>query len=422
MNDLELVCSYDELEQVIKYIEKSFNSDKNSDKQWENIVNLVNYLKKYNIKLGAIECEKILDSSDKMMDTLYALFLAETLLRVNRYPELSNLVQLYSIRTGNELDKDIDHKMYDGREGSDIDLIKLYLNEIGDYSILTREQEIELISQGNDGRRKLCEHNLKLVVSIAKGYRGNGLPLGDLIQCGNEGLVLASKKFSPDKGCKFSTYATYWVKQCITRGIADKSRTIRIPVHIHENIIKIKKAINSYKMDNGGCEPSDVELAEMLDLTVEKIEIAKKCMDITISLSTPINGGEEGSDTELAELLEDETSNVDSAIDDIFMRDFIDAFRNTDKITDREKKVLLLRFGFYDNKKYTLEEIAIMYGVTRERVRQIELRALRRLQKEFINMFGISCDAQKNLARQKLLSRGYDDIFCDGVYLGRCNR
>ena len=154
----------------------------------------------------------------------------------------------------------------DSRDGNDIDLIKLYLNEIGDYSILTKEEELELISQGEEGRRKLCEHNLKLVVSIAKTYRGNGLPLGDLIQFGNEGLVVASKKFASNKGCKFSTYATYWVKQCITRGIADRSRTIRIPVHIHENIIRMKKAINLYKMQNGGYDPNNEELAKMLDL------------------------------------------------------------------------------------------------------------------------------------------------------------
>ena len=141
MNDLELVCTEEELNKVISYIDKSFNTIKNSDRQFDNITNLANFLKKNNIRLGAIECEKILDSSNKINETFYTLYLAETLLRVNKFPELVNLVQLYSIRTGNELEKDIDHKMYgDSRDGNDIDLIKLYLNEIGDYSILTKEE------------------------------------------------------------------------------------------------------------------------------------------------------------------------------------------------------------------------------------------------------------------------------------------
>ena len=378
----------------------------------------VNFLRKHDIKLGAIECEKILDSSKKINDTLYALYLAETLLRVNRYPELTNLVQLYSIRTGYELEKDVDDKMYgDSRDGNDIDLIKLYLNEIGDYPILTKEQEVELISQGDEGRRKLCEYNLKLVVSIAKTYQGNGLSLGDLIQCGNEGLVIASKKFDSKKGCKFSTYATYWVKQAITRGIADKSRTIRIPVHVHDTILRIKKFTNLYKMQNGGYEPSDAELAEMLNVSVQKIEIAKKCMDITVSLSTPVMGGEEGGDSELGDFIEDERYSVDDTINNIFMSDFFNAFLKSTRVSERDKKILLLRNGFYNNKKCTLEEIASMYGVTRERVRQIELNALRRLQKEFINKFGISCDADVNIAKQSL-----DGIYDDGVYFCRSLR
>ena len=426
MNDLELVCTEEELNKVISYIDKSFNTSKNSDRQFDNITNLANFLKKNNIRLGAIECEKILDSSKKINETFYTLYLAETLLRVNKYPELANLVQLYSIRTGNELEKDIDHKMYgDSRDGNDIDLIKLYLNEIGDYSILTKEEELELISQGEEGRRKLCEHNLKLVVSIAKTYRGNGLPLGDLIQFGNEGLVVASKKFASNKGCKFSTYATYWVKQCITRGIADRSRTIRIPVHIHENIIRMKKAINLYKMQNGGYDPNNEELAKMLDLSVEKIELAKKCMDITVSLSAPIGAGEDGADTELGELIEDERLNFDNTMDDMIIRDFMSKFMSTTRISERDKKILMLRNGFYNNKKYTLEEIGAMYGVTRERIRQIELQALRKLQKDIVigsfdPKFDVMCDAEVAHARKML--NGYNDVYDDGIYFGGYRR
>ena len=426
MNDLELVCTEEELNKVISYIDKSFNTIKNSDRQFDNITNLANFLKKNNIRLGAIECEKILDSSNKINETFYTLYLAETLLRVNKFPELVNLVQLYSIRTGNELEKDIDHKMYgDSRDGNDIDLIKLYLNEIGDYSILTKEEELELINQGEEGRRKLCEHNLKLVVSIAKTYRGNGLPLGDLIQYGNEGLVVASKKFDSNKGCKFSTYATYWVKQCITRGIADRSRTIRIPVHIHENIIRMKKAINLYKMQNGGYGPNNEELAKMLDLSVEKIEIAKKCMDITVSLSTPVGGGEDGTDTELGELIEDERLNFDNTMDDMMIRDFMSKFMSTTRISERDKKILMLRNGFYNNKKYTLEEIGAMYGVTRERIRQIELHALRKLQKDIVigsfdPKFDVMCDAE--VAHARKLLKGYNDVYDDGIYFGGYRR
>lgn len=398
MKDLELVCSKEQIEDVINYIEKYFDNSNDSNKQFTNFVNLVLFLKKHKINLGVIECEKILDSSSKLNDSFYTLYLAEILIRLNRYPELNNLVQMYIIKTGNEVEKDIDHKMYgDRRDGNDIDLLKLYLNEIGDYKILTREEEIDLIKQGEIGRKKLCEHNLKLVVSIAKGYRGNGLPMGDLIQYGNEGLVLASKKFDLSKQCKFSTYATFWVRQCITRGIADRSRTIRIPVYVHENIIKIKKAINSYQMENYGLEPSNIELANMLDLSIEKIEIAKKWMDNTLSLSTPIQNGED-SDTELGELIEDEKFTMDSTVDDFILKDFMDKFFNTSRIREKDKKVLMLRNGFFNNRKYTLEEIAQMYGVTRERIRQIESKAIRKLQRDsVIASFDPKYDAMHDL-------------------------
>ena len=394
------------------YIEKHFDNSSDSNKQFANFVNLALFLKKRKISLGVIECEKILDFSSELNDSFYTLYLAEILIRLNRYPELKNLVQMYIIKTGNEPEKDIDHKMYGDRyNGNDIDLLKLYLNEIGDYKILTKEEEIKLINQGEAGRIKLCEHNLKLVVSIAKGYKGNGLPMGDLIQYGNEGLVLASKKFDLNKQCKFSTYATFWVRQCITRGIADRSRTIRIPVHVHENIIRIKKAINAYQIENSGLEPSNIELASMLDLSVEKIEIAKKWMDNTLSLSTPVQNGEDN-DTELGELIEDENSTMDSTIDDILIKDFIDKFLSTSRIKDKDKKVLMLRNGFFNNRKYTLEEIAQMYGVTRERIRQIELKAIRKLQKDSVfASFDPKYDAMHDL-----------DVYYDRQYIRSLSR
>ena len=326
-----------------------------------------------------------------------------------------------------ELDKDIDDKMYSSstRDGADIDLIKLYLNDIGNYPVLTKEEELALINTGEVGRRKLCEYNLKLVVSIAKTYRGHGLSLGDLIQCGNEGLVLASKKFDISKGCKFSTYATYWVKQAITRGIADRSRTIRIPVHVHDTIIRIKKAVNTYKLLNGGFEPTDLELSEMLNLSVEKILNAKKCMDITISLSTPVGGGEEGFDSELGDFLEDEQASGENIFENLVMSDFIKAFHNTSKITDREKEILMLRNGFFNNRKYTLEEIGEMFGITRERVRQIEIKALRKLSKDakiasYDPKFDATREAEVYYAKNRL--SGYGSSYDDGVCFGSLRR
>ncbi|MBQ1688113.1 MAG: RNA polymerase sigma factor RpoD [Lachnospiraceae bacterium] len=258
------------------------------------------------------------------------------------------------------------------------DPVKLYLKEIGGYPLLTIEQEIELaqrIEQGDEAAKKsLAESNLRLVVSIAKRYVGRGLSFLDLIQEGNLGLIKAVDKFDYTKGYKFSTYATWWIRQAITRSIADQSRTIRIPVHMSEVINKTYR-VSRTLLQELGREPTEQELAEAMNLPIEKVREILKISADPISLDTPI--GEED-DTHLGDFIKDDTivGPEDAAAYSV-LQDQISKLLET--LTEREQRVLILRFGLKDGRTRTLEEVGKEFNVTRERIRQIEAKALRKL-------------------------------------------
>ncbi|MBN6888901.1 RNA polymerase primary sigma factor [Cytobacillus horneckiae] len=258
------------------------------------------------------------------------------------------------------------------------DPVRMYLKEIGRVDLLTAEEEISLanrIEQGDEeAKRRLAEANLRLVVSIAKRYVGRGMLFLDLIQEGNMGLIKAVEKFDYRKGFKFSTYATWWIRQAITRAIADQARTIRIPVHMVETINKLIRVQRQLLQDLGR-EPTPEEIAEDMDLTPDKVREILKIAQEPVSLETPI--GEED-DSHLGDFIEDQdaTSPSEHAAYELLKEQLEDVL---DTLTDREENVLRLRFGLDDGRTRTLEEVGKVFGVTRERIRQIEAKALRKL-------------------------------------------
>ena len=258
------------------------------------------------------------------------------------------------------------------------DPVRMYFKEIGKVPLLTAEEERELairIEQGDEeAKKKLCESNLRLVVSIARRYLNRGLSFLDLIQEGNLGLIKAVEKFDYTKGYKFSTYATWWIRQAITRSIADQARTIRIPVHMVETINKLIR-ISRQLLQEYGREPTSEEIAREMGITVEKVREIKKISQDPVSLETPI--GEE-EDSHLGDFIPDEDipSPVDAAAYSMLQKQLREVL---DTLSEREKKVLILRFGLDDGRPRTLEEVGREFNVTRERIRQIEAKALRKL-------------------------------------------
>ncbi|WP_318508378.1 RNA polymerase sigma factor RpoD [Bacillus sp. T3] len=258
------------------------------------------------------------------------------------------------------------------------DPVRMYLKEIGRVDLLSAEEEINLATRIEDGdeeaKRRLAEANLRLVVSIAKRYVGRGMLFLDLIQEGNMGLIKAVEKFDYRKGFKFSTYATWWIRQAITRAIADQARTIRIPVHMVETINKLIRVQRQLLQDLGR-EPTPEEIAEDMDLTPDKVREILKIAQEPVSLETPI--GEED-DSHLGDFIEDQdaTSPSEHAAYELLKEQLEDVL---DTLTDREENVLRLRFGLDDGRTRTLEEVGKVFGVTRERIRQIEAKALRKL-------------------------------------------
>jgi RNA polymerase primary sigma factor len=300
---------------------------------------------------------------------------------------LSENIDVFESVTPEEIDSDekvqekLDREIeilsrLEGAESTDP--VRQYLREIGKVALLDAEEEVELAKryEKNDRRAKdkLTESNLRLVVSIAKKYIGRGLPLLDLIQEGNQGLIRAVEKYDWRKGFKFSTYATWWIRQAITRAIADQARTIRIPVHMVETINKLYRTSRRL-MQELGREPTPEEIGEELDLDADRVrEIFKIAQEVT-SLETPVGDEQE---SVLGDFIPDETqlSPVDQASRQL-LKNHLEEVLST--LSDREARVLRLRFGLEGNKQMTLEEVGRVFGVTRERIRQIEAKALRKL-------------------------------------------
>ena len=317
------------------------------------------------LQLNAEQFEKILDYLEK--NNIDVLKLQESDDDV-LLPEDEDMEEI-------ELDK-IDLSVPDGV--SIDDPVRMYLKEIGKVPLLTAEEEIELakkMEQGDqEAKKRLAEANLRLVVSIAKRYVGRGMLFLDLIQEGNLGLIKAVEKFDYRKGYKFSTYATWWIRQAITSAIADQARTIRIPVHMVETINKLIR-VSRQLLQELGREPTPEEIAEEMDMPVERVREILKISQEPVSLETPI--GEE-EDSHLGDFIQDDNVPVPAdAATFTLLKEQLDEVLST--LTEREQKVLILRFGLEDGRARTLEEVGKEFNVTRERIRQIEAKALRKL-------------------------------------------
>lgn len=282
----------------------------------------------------------------------------------------------------NNEEKSNDESIDNNNFYTDSDSVKVYLREIGSLPLLKAEEEKAIAIAAKKGdekaRKKLIESNLRLVVSIAKHFVYHGLSLLDLIQEGNLGLMKAVEKFDPYKGFKFSTYATWWIRQAITRALADNANTIRIPVHVHELIVKINRTKKILTMTNSG-EPSDEEVAKYLNIDVAKIEEAKLITEKTnlISLDTPIKSDGDREDSVIGNFIPSTDDDPEEIAYKMALEETIKEVLAT--LNPREQKVLELRFGLNDNKIFTLDEIGQMLSVTRERIRQIENKAIRKI-------------------------------------------
>ena len=362
-----------EPEEIKNYITKQLAIEANKKKKRLTYADVANYLEE-------------IDLDKNVLDDIYESLLSNGVEIGGTQPEdFSEIL---------ESDKSDDEDDDDGivvNESGEIDIdatlpksiniddpVRMYLKEIGKVHLLTAEEEIELAKRmeaGDESAKKmLCEANLRLVVSIAKRYVGRGMLFLDLIQEGNLGLIKAVDKFDYRKGYKFSTYATWWIRQAITRSIADQARTIRIPVHMVETINKLIR-VSRQLLQNYGREPLPEEIAAEMGITVEKVREIQKIALEPVSLETPI--GEE-EDSHLGDFIPDDDapSPSEAAAFSMLKEQLLDVL---DTLTEREKKVLMLRFGIEDGRARTLEEVGKEFSVTRERIRQIESKALKKL-------------------------------------------
>ncbi len=320
-------------------------------------------------KLSTKELYSVIDETDVDIDKL------------NEFLEANNIKIDDDYTVEEDLSKALEYND-DGDDGVGVDdPVKIHLREIGKIPLLTAEEEIRLaeeISQGNQAARdRLIVANMRLVVSIAKHYVGRGMPLLDLIQEGYSGLIKAVEKFDHTKGYKFSTYATWWIRQSITRAIADQARTIRIPVHMVETISKVKKAQNLLLHKNGH-EPTIDEISKELNMAPERVREVIRIAQDPVSLEAPV--GEE-EDSYLGDFIPDEDAPapIDAAMQSVFRDELNKAL---DTLPERERDVLKFRYGIGSDRAHTLEEVGREFKVTRERIRQIEAKALRKLRQQ----------------------------------------
>ena len=355
-----------EKKKVASYIEEGEDGAENKVVLTEDVMNIVTDIIMEFKKSGSITVSQLFDKLDKKQVT------------TDEIEEIYKLIGSAGIQVVDEELRDKD--LYDqlSKEMSMDDPVKMYLKDIGKVPLLQPSEETELAKRmmegDEDAKRLLSEANLRLVVSIAKRYMGRGMHFLDLIQEGNLGLMKAVEKFDYQKGFKFSTYATWWIRQAITRAIADQARTIRIPVHMVETINKFVRASRKLLQELGR-EPHPEEIAEAMDITPERVREIQKIAQDPVSLETPI--GEE-EDSHLSDFIEDESSAAPTdAVSFTMLKEQLIGVLDT--LTPREEKVLRLRYGLDDGRPRTLEEVGKEFNVTRERIRQIEAKALRKL-------------------------------------------
>ena len=371
--NLEEVKKVNEVKEVKETKKESTNKSEKTDK--EKISNIIAEAKQNGKMTYSDLATKLNDVNPEKMDEVFDEFEKDGIDLLpddfEEEPDIEDLKEVEELK----LDEITDTSF----EGISVDdPVRMYLREIGKIPLLTFDEELDLakrILEGDEeAKQKLAESNLRLVVSIAKKYVGRGVLFLDLIQEGNMGLIKAVEKFDYTKGFKFSTYATWWIRQAITRAIADQARTIRIPVHMVETINKLIRTSRNL-LQQMGREPTPEEIAKEMEIPVEKVVEIQKIAQDPVSLETPI--GEE-EDSHLGDFIQDEDSPAPhDAASYTLLKEQLEEVMNT--LTPREAKVLKLRFGLEDGKSRTLEEVGKEFNVTRERIRQIEAKALRKL-------------------------------------------
>ena len=440
------------LNKIAEFINKNFKSGNELD-ELRNYKMLIKFLKdsKISSDINILDADILLSKCpklSKMIEVISTLDVYDELLENCTLESLSNAYTSINDIDLEEKEEEkkgtayanskSDKSVFTSGRDQDIDIVRLYLNELN-FPILSREEEYDLavrIKNGDEkAREKLIEHNLRLAASMAKRYRDKGLAYEDLIEEANIGLMKAIEKFDYTKGYKFSTYASWWIKQSITRAIADQSRNIRIPVHAHETLMKMRRFIGLYIAEHNGNEPTEEEIADELKLSIEQVRFLRNIQE-TVSLNDPIRNNDEDEDSELGDFVEAQDSDVAKIVEkQLFEHDFLEAVKNSPFGTQREKEILFLRLGLFeviDESEFlkkrreelpclqgpghplTLEEVGKVYHVTRERIRQIENKIIRKLSHDRkIRSFGpryIDSQAEREYANRYVQNDSYNNL------------